>query len=266
MRTENFSFSKSKTLILLIILFSCVQLKSRAQTDRSITVYQYRRVPADKVAEFVKRETTYWSKVAEQAVKNKTMTFWALLEKQGDYDMPNTSNYLFINTFPDIDKVGDVFGSPEKITGVPLAKMETNSMSTTTSQFFVHDQDWQQAAGVNPTKDFNYVVMIYHNTNYADSLIGLEKTYWSPFIKKAMDNKQTPQVGWGNAVVLSPSGDNIKFNTVSYDLFKTLQDALMPNWSANVQFPNEGLSKINALELNRRGSVVYRVVKVVAAQ
>jgi hypothetical protein len=266
MRTENFSFSKSKTLILLIILFSCVQLKSRAQTDRSVTVYQYRRVPADKVDEFVKRETTYWSKVAEHAVKNKTMTFWALLEKQGEYDMENSSNYLFINTFPDIDKVGEVFGSPEKITGVPLAKMETNSMSTTTTQLFVHEEDWQQVASANPPKDFNYVVMIYHNTNYPDSLIGLEKKYWSPFIKKTMDNKQTPQVAWGNAVVLSPSGDNIKFNTISYDLYKTLQDALMPNMNGNIDFPDEGLGKINAIELNRRGSVVYRVVKVVAAQ
>jgi hypothetical protein len=255
-----------KAIILFIILFGAVQLTAKAQTDRSVTVYQYRRVPADKVDEFIKRETTYWSKVAEQAVKNKTMSFWALLEKQGEYDMPNSSNYLFINTFPDIDKVGQVFSSPEKITGVPLAKMETNSMSTTTSQFFVHGEDFQQAAGANPPKDFNYVVMIYHNTNYPDSLIGLEKTYWSPFIKKAMDNKQTTQMAWGNAVVLSPSGDNIKFNTISYDLFKTLQDALMPNWSSNIQFPNEGLGKINSLELNRRGSVVYRVVKVVTTQ
>ncbi len=48
--------------------------------------------------------------------------------------------------------------------------------------------------------------MVYHNTNFPDSLIALEKKYWSPFIKKAMDNKQTPQMGWGNAVVLSPTG------------------------------------------------------------
>ena len=255
-----------KAIICLMVLFSTVQLTLQAQSDRSVTVYQYRRVPNDKIDEFIKRETTYWSKVAEHAVKNKTMTFWALLEKQGDYDMPNTSNYLFINTFPDIDKVGEVFGSPEKITGVPLAKMETNSMSTTTSQIFVHGEDWQQVANANPAKDFNYVVMVYHNTNYPDSLIGLEKTYWSPFIKKAMDAKQTPQVAWGNATVLSPSGDNIKFNTISYDLYKTLQDALMPNMSSTIQFPNEGLNKIMGIELNRRGSVIYRVVKVVSAQ
>lgn len=73
-----------------------------------ITVYQYRHVPVDKINEFVKREATYWSKVAEKAVKDKTMTFWALLEKVGGYDLPNSSNYLFINTFPNIEKVNEV--------------------------------------------------------------------------------------------------------------------------------------------------------------
>jgi len=265
MRTENFSISKMTSIILLFTFFIGLQLKSKAQDDRSITVYQYRRVPADKIDEFVKRETTYWSKVAEKATKDKTMTFWALLEKVDGYDMPNSSNFLFINTFPDIDKVDKVFSSPEKITGVPLAKMETNSMSTTTSQFFLHGRGWQQSANAKPEKDFNYVVMIYHDSNYPDSLVSLENNYWAPFIKKAMDNKQTPQMAWGNAVVLSPSGDNIKFTTVSYDLFKTMQDALMPVWDPKIQFPSDGLNKINSIELNRRGSVIYRVVKVVSA-
>ena len=254
-------------IIFLMAFLTGFQLRSKAQTDNSITVYQYRHVPDNKIDEFVKRETTYWSKVAEAAVKNKSMSFWALLEKVGGYDLPNSSNYLFVNTFPNIDKVGDVFStaSAEKIAGVPMAKMETNSISTTTSQFFLHDVGWAQAANVNPPADFNYVVMIYHNTNYPDSLIALENKYWSPFIQKAMDNKQTPQKGWGNAAVLSPSGDNIKFNTVSYDLYKTLQDALMPVWDPKTVFPNEGLEKIGGLEINRRGSAIYRIVKVVSS-
>ncbi|MFI5187947.1 MAG: hypothetical protein ACHQF0_14550 [Chitinophagales bacterium] len=265
MRTKSFSIFQMAVIILLVTFLAGFQMNSKAQNDRSVTVYQFRRVPSDKVDEFVKRETTYWSKVAEKAVKDKTMTFWALLEKVGGYDMPNSSNYLFINTFPDIDKVGNVFGSAEKITGMPLAKIETNSMSTTTSEFYLHDRGWQQAANANPAKDFNYVVMIYHNTNYPDSLISLENNYWGPFVKKAMDNKQTPQMAWGNAMILSPSGDNIKATTVSYDLYKTMEDALMPQWDPKTEFPNDGLGKINAIELNRRGSVIYRVVKVVAS-
>jgi len=247
-----------------IVLTFCFQQTLNAQ-DHSITMYQYRRVPYDKVDEFIKRETTYWNKVAEKAVKDKTMTFWALLEKVGGYDLPNSSNYLFINKFPDIDKVGDVFNNVESITGVKMADMETNTLSTVTSQLFLHDENWVKAAKAVPEKDLNYLLMDYHNTNYADSLISLEKKYWGPFIKRAMDKGQTNQMAWGNAVVLAPLGEDIKFTTVSYDLYKTLQEALMPSWDPKTVFPNKGLSMITKLELSRRGISVYRVVKVVTA-
>jgi len=265
MRTKKFSILTRSFIILLFSFLTSLQLELKAQTDSSISVYQYRKVPDNKIDEFIKRETTYWSKVAESAVKNKTMTFWGLFEKVGGYDMSNSPNFLFINTFPNIDKAGEVFGAAEKITGLPIARIETNSLGSTTSQFFLHGEDWAQAANAKPQNDFNYVVMIYHNTNYPDSLIALEKKYWSPFIKKAMDNKQTPQMGWGNALVLSPSGENIKFNTVSYDIYKTLKDALMPVWDPKTVFPGEGLNKINTIEINRRSSDIYRVVKVVSS-
>ncbi len=255
---------KFTAFVSFLVLIFCFQIKLNAQ-DRSITIYQYRHVPDDKIEEFIKRETTYWSKVAEKAAKDKTMTFWALLQKVGGYDMPNSSNFLFVNTFPNIDKIGDVFTNVESVAGVKMADMETNSMSTTMSQFFLRNQDWVQDAKAIPEKDFNYIVMDYHNTNYADSLIGLEKKYWGPFIQKAMNSDQTPQVAWGNATVLAPLGDNIKFTTVSYDLFKTLQDALLTQWDPKTVFPTKGLSMIGNIELNRRGIAIYRIVKVVSS-
>jgi hypothetical protein len=264
MRNSNTFSSKVICSIAVIIFVFCSQIKLLAQ-DNSITVYQYRHVPDDKIEEFVKRETTYWSKVAEKAAKEKTMTFWALLEKAGGYDMPNSSNFLFINTFPDIDKIGDVFNNVEAVAGVKMEAMETNSISTTTSQFFLHNQNWVQDAKAAPDKDFNYVVMNYQNTNYPDSMISLEKKYWEPFITKAMNNDQTPQIAWGNATVLAPMGDNIKFTTVSYDLFKTLGDALMPKWDAKTVFPVKGLDMIGKIALNRRGITVYRIIKVVSS-
>ena len=58
-------------------------------------------------------------------------------------------------------------------------------------------------------------------------------------------------------------GDNIKFTTVSYDIYKTLQDALMPVWDPKTVLPTKGLGMIDKLELTRRGISVYRIVKVV---
>jgi hypothetical protein len=256
----------SKTLygIIAITFIFCFQLNLSAQ-DQSITVYQYRHVPDDKVTEFVKRETTYWSKVAQKAVDNKTMSFWALFEKVGGYDLPNSSNFLFVNTFPDIDKAGDVWNDVENVAGVKMDQMETNSMSTTTSQFFLHSEDWAEVTGANPANDFNYVVMNYHNSSAPDSFITLEKKYWKPFIQNAMDKKQTTQKAWGNASVLSPSGDNIKFNTISYDLYATLQQALMTTWDPKTVFPTKGLDMLNKIRINRPGRVVYRIIKVISA-
>jgi hypothetical protein len=187
-----------------------------------------------------------------------------LLEKVGGYDMQNNSNFLFVNTFPDIDNTGEIWNYIEAVAGVKMEAMETNSMSTVTSTFFVHDENWAQHNKVDPDKDFRYIKMVYHNTNYPDSFINLEKKHWQPFIQKAMNNNQTRQVGWGNARILAPMGDNIKFTTVSYDLYKKLGDALMDVWDPKTVFPEKGLGMLQKIALHRPGISVYRIVKVVS--
>src|SRR6266496_5388388 len=107
MRFKSISIMKIFTGLLSVVLISGIQTTSIAQ----VTTYQYRHVPDDKIAEFIKRETTYWSKVAQKAVDNKKLSFWALLEKVDGYDLPNSSNYLFVNTFPNIDSSAEMWGS-----------------------------------------------------------------------------------------------------------------------------------------------------------
>jgi hypothetical protein len=249
------------TLLALVFGF---QVKGQAP-DRSISSWQFRHVPNDKIEEFIKRETTHWSKVAQKAVDNKTMTFWALFEKVGGYDLPNSSNYLFINTYPDIDKAGSIWNDAESIAGVKIGDMEDYSFTTVTSEFFVKDREWTQSAKAVPAKDFNYVVMNYQNTNYPDSLIGLEKKYWEPFIKGAMDKGWTQQVAWGNAVVLAPRGENIKTTTVSFDLYKTLGDALLQTWDPKTVIPAKLFPLLAKIQVNRPGIAVYRLIKVITA-
>lgn len=244
-----------------IFLFT---LNLQAQ-DKSITVYQYRHVPDDKIAEFLNRETTYWSKVAQKAIDNKKMSFWGIFEKVGGTDLPNKSNYLFINTFPNIDASNEIWSTAESVAGVSIDKMETNSMSTTTSAIFLHDEDWAQAKDANPANDFNYVVVNYHNSAAQDSFIKLEKKYWKPFIQSAMDKKQTSQRGWGNATVLSPLGGDMKFNCLSYDLFPTLQEALMTTWDPKVIIPTKGLGMLQKISQAPPATIIYRAVKVINA-
>jgi len=251
------------TCIVSLTFFPVFHAKVSAQT-KDITIYQYRYVPDNKIEEFLKRETTHWSKVAERASKAKTMTFWAVLQKVGGHDLPNSPNFLFINTFPDIDKIESVFTDVEGVAGVKMQEMETNSLSTTTSQFFLQQRNWVQDVKADPSKDFNYVVFNYQNTNYQDSMITLEKKHWEPFILKAMNNDHTPQQAWGNAVVLSPMGEDIKFTTVSYDIYKNLKDALLPSWDPKVVFPVKLFPMLDKIAPSRRGIEIYRIVKVVS--
>ncbi|MFT3843978.1 MAG: hypothetical protein QM725_02910 [Lacibacter sp.] len=248
-------------MLYLLLIGFCVPLQQQAQ----ITSYQYRHVPDNKIDEFIKRETNYWSKVAQKAVDAKKMSFWALLEKIGGYDLPNSSNFLFINTFPNIDSAwsGGVFDITKVFPNVPYSQMETGSFTTVTSHFFLHEEDWAQAKDANPAKDFNYVVMNYHFSNDAGDFVNAEKNIWKPFLQASMDKKQTQQIGWGNAIVLSPTGGDVKFNSISYDLFRTLQDALLTPWDPATIFP-DNLDIIGKMRIEQSGRVVYRVVKVIS--
>lgn len=73
-------------------------------------------------------------------------------------------------------------------------------------------------------------------------------------------------MAWGNAVLLSPTGPEIKFSTVSYDLFATLQDALLTPWDPKTVFPAKDLNKLEKIKASESSRVIYRVVKVVSSQ
>jgi len=262
---KNKLFSSLSFIVLFALCIGTQIARSQSQ-PKDITLYQYRLVPPDKVDEFIKRETTYWSEIAKKGMEKGNIKFWALLEKVGGSDVQNEPNFLFVNSYANIDEAGAVWNNATAIfPKVPITQMETGSMSKTLSEYFILDQGWQQKAK-STFADQKYVVMIYHKSTSPGQLIELEKKHREPFIKTAMDNGQTSQVAWGNAVLLAPFGGNIKFNTVSYDLYSSLKEALNPTWDDKVVFPEAGLTEINKLEgTNGRYSEVYRIVKVVMA-
>lgn len=257
---KNCNLTKLVNAVLIIVFLLGFQVKPFAQ---SITVYQYRQVPQDKMDEFIERETKYWSKVAENAIAKGNLEFWGLFQKVGGFDMPNSSNVLFINTFKDIDALDGIWDASTVFPDVPMNQMETFSMSKVMHSFFVRAESFVLKEGADPEKDFNYIVMVYHNASSSSDLIALEKKYWEPFIKTSMDEGKTTQVAWGNATILSPSGPTIKANTVSYDLYPSLKEALNTTWDDNIVFPQEGLAEITKLETDQRTQSIYRIIKVV---
>jgi hypothetical protein len=96
------------------------------------------------------------------------------------------------------------------------------------------------------------------------AFIAAENEIWAPFIKSAWENGKVTQTGWGNAIILSPTGDEVKYSTISYDIYPSLKEALNPTWAEDIEIPD--MTKIGEAEgNNRRASAVYQIVQFLMA-
>ena len=267
MNATNLFPARCWKFLIISMLFLGFSLQSISQ---AITNYQFRQVPQDKMEEFIKRETTYWSKVAEAAIEKGNLTFWGLFVKVGGFDIPNSPNVLFVNSFDDIDAANqsEMWDASKIFPDVPMEDMETFSMSTVMHSIYLNNTGpavWKE--GTVPADDVRFLNFVFHNSNSPGQLVALENEHWKPFIKAAMDAGQTTQIGWVNAQILSPSLPGMQANSVSIDIHPSLKSALTGGFvdDSNVEFPTEALQKINDMEINRRISYIYRRIQVVNA-
>jgi hypothetical protein len=253
---------KSASMLLLFAMVFSYQLFAQ-----DVMYYQYRKVPQAKVEEFLKRETTYWSKVAQKGIDNGKLEFWGLFEKVSG-GSGDDANFLFVNTFKDIDEAmkGEMWDATKVFPGVPMSKMETNSISEVSQILFTSPQSWQQSSKFQKPDEAKFVVINYHHATDPQAFIALENKHWQPFIKGEMETTRTKQVAWGNQIILSPSTGKDRVSTISVDLFLTFKDALQPYFAEDSKLPNEGLSELQKLTSEPRDIEIYRIVKIVAKQ
>lgn len=248
-----------------IVMPILAMLTATSLWAQDINYYQYRKVAPSKIDEFIKRETTYWSKVAEKGMANGKIEFWGLFEKVsgGSSESPN---FLFVNTFKDIDEAmkGEMWDPTKIFPGIPITKIETNSLSTVTNTILTASRSWEQSPKVAKPDDIKFVLINYHHATDPEAFITLENKHWQPFIKEEMAAGKTPQLAWGNQVILSPSAGKDGPTTISIDLYPTFKDALMPKFADDAKFPVEGLTELQKLTSAPRDIEIYRVVKVVA--
>ena len=170
---------KNSMYVLLLAIFGCLGFATNSGAQ-DISIFQYRQVPGDKIDEFLHRETTYWSEVAQKAVDKGNLVTWALFQKVGGFDLPNASNFLFINTFNDINSanMGEIWNASAVFPDVPMDAMETNSLSTVTSQLFVQQNNFESSPTANPPQDFNFLKMNYWDSSSPNDFIEIEKEHY----------------------------------------------------------------------------------------
>ena len=232
---------------------------------QEVSYYQFRKVEPSKIAELIKRETTYWSKVVEKGMADGKIEFWGIFEKVsgGSTESPN---FLFVNTFKDIDEAmkGEMWDPTKLFPNVPMSKIETNSMSTTMYTLLTTPKSWEQSPKLTKPDDIQYVLVNYHHATDPNGFIALENKHWQPFIKGEMNAGRTNQLAWGNQLILSPSAGKDGASTISIDIYSTFKDALMPTFAADAKFPEAGLTELEKLTNAPRDIEIYRVVKILS--
>lgn len=252
---------KKLPLILMGLLF-CIP----SMIAQGVTMHQYRRVEPQNMEEYLKRETTYWQKLAESEVTKGNLTFWAILQKVGGIDQKNGSNILIINSFKNMDTANQIWGNLQEL--FPDTKMEdmnTWELAENRATIYLRNLgNHVEVPNANPDKDFKYVYIIYHNPKNMNTLLDFEADKWKPMAEKAMADGMTTMKGWGNAVVVSPQSSKFPYTTQSYDLFASMTDALSPTFKEGFTWPDNFMADIEGNEAGPRHKNLYRIITVVS--
>lgn len=213
-----------------VLLFSL----SMSELSAQIVVLQYRSVPQDNVAEFIFRESNYWSQVANKAIQEGKLISWEVWHRRGGYDLKDdTHNFVFINVYKDKYALdANIWNIAEVFPHLRVIDMETTSLGRTIHELVLEKH---QQAGLAQGKfaKFNYA-----KVSDMESFLAFEGEQWYPFINKAIREGDTSFIGWGLYTVLTPSGSQIPFDAVTIDHFDTYSEAVSPRWAEDIVYPD----------------------------
>ncbi len=253
---------KKLSLLFLGLLFCTPTLFAQ-----EVITHQYRRVEPENMQEYLKRETTYWQKLAESEVTKGNLTFWAILQKVGGIHQDTGSNILIVNTFNDIDASNEIWGNVQAL--FPDTKMEdmgTGALAKNTATIFLRNgNNFTAAPNADPQKDFKYVYVLYHQPKNVAKHMDFEANEWKPLIEKAMAEGKTTLKGWGNDYIIMPESEKFQYRTSSYDLFSSLSEALGPQFSEDFTWPDDFGDIVQDNNNGPRHKDLYRIVTMVSA-
>ena len=100
-------------LVMKKILLGFALLASLSMTAQYYSI-TYVSVASDDVAEFERKETTYWSKVKKAAIDRGEQNLWLLMRKVGTAGN-NDVNYAFVNGYPSIEAMTSTSWNAESL-------------------------------------------------------------------------------------------------------------------------------------------------------
>lgn len=248
-------------IISLAMILSLQFLRSQG-----IITHEYRNVAPADMEEYIKRETTYWKVFAENEVKKGNLIFWGIFQRMDGTDLDTGPDFLIINTFKDLDKGADWASIATLFPNVNMEDIQTWGISTTTDRVFISNlPNHIRKPNTVPENDYKFVRVIYHDVTNLDNHLSFEAEKWKPLVERAWQEGKSTMTGWGNGIILLPESEEFHYNSYSYDLFATMQDALSPAFSQDLSIPEDFWTPLEGNYDGPRNAHLYRVVAAVGA-
>ncbi len=211
---------------------------ARAQEIASVA---HRFVERADMAEYIKREQDYWKPIAEKAIKEGRMSSWSVWQRIGGFNMDEEPNILIYTEF---DKTSDLelygSGAPAWKKVFPNKKFSDISVR----DLFEAKAHLYQKPLVNMVSAGSVGMPEIIRINYAkasDTLseyLRLEHEVWGPFVAEQIEKGNTNVASWYLGEVIEPGGSERPYDAVTVDGFKSLAEALAPNFDEGVDLPD----------------------------
>lgn len=248
-----------------VVLFAVVLSLQFIKAQGTI-VHEYRRVAPSDMEDYLNRETTYWKVFAENEVKKGNLMFWGIFQLVSGTDLDTGPNILIVNNFNDMDKGADWASVADLFPAVNMDKISTWGMSTTTDRIYIRDlPNHIRKPNAVPETDFNYVRFIYHNVNNLGTHLTFEAEKWKPLVERAWKEGKSNMTGWGNGSIILPESDDFNYDSYSYDIFASMQDALSQGFSDDLIVADDFWDSLEGNYDGPRNSHLFRVVAAVQA-
>jgi hypothetical protein len=249
-----------KKLLLLFVAIAIFGF-SNISAQEDLFTYDYRNVPADEMEVFMANEAMYWSKIHAVLLKKGKLTGWTVSRRVGGLaSEPNVYFYLGIGSYENMDNLYHDWPEAEKEvrSGMDKEKLALIDERLKQNKFRVGNVLLNRRSFVGSTAgDWNFLVHNYAKATDVGAFLGVQDKYFKPFFEENINNKNTKQVFWMTAEVLSPQGHGYNWNCYTLDAYKNMSD-MYNAWNNEVTFPEDGLKEANDLMKNQ--SFYKRVV------
>ena len=178
----------------------------------------YIKVSPEKISEFERLENNYWSKIANQNIKNGKQLGWALMRKFGTAGN-NDVNYAFINAH---ETISDLL-NPGWMDSAKKLGINPNNILTEYEVYEIHHYKIQdQILGNNDAKVW---IWNYAKPKNLNGFLSENKNIWSPLHAKNIKSKSNPMKNWGIGTKIYPVGID-ESTVMTRDGFSSIEDAL----------------------------------------